>query len=333
MKKIIFQAVFLLLLVNSPVTYAQDVIDTIIIKDASFKQQTIYWKDCGFDEPHVGLQLGIGRAFKMVRQELTSPLQKNKCYTFSLKLRQSKAGQVGVDFPDIRVWGGNNLCQRSELLAQVGPVAYTDWKTYDFELSPRKDYAYLVIEAYTKTYLNPGPGRFRTTNKKRLYAGHVVMGHISDIYEMKCKEESILPKQKEIVKKAKKTKKIIMPELNKKVSKGQVMRIRNLVFDANSATLLQSGQSVLDELFDFLKENPTVEVELGGYTNNLCDTPYCDSLSEKRAQTVANFLVKKGITAKRITFKGYGKRNPIATNSTPEGRKTNQRVEVKILTQ
>jgi len=103
--------------------------------------------------------------------------------------------------------------------------------------------------------------------------------------------------------------------------------------DANSAVLSQDDLPVLDELYYFLIQNPSVNVELGGHTNNRCDTEYCNSLSEKRAKTIADYLIKKGIDAKRLQYKGYGKTNPIATNSTPEGRKTNQRVEVKILSQ
>jgi len=50
----------------------------------------------------------------------------------------------------------------------------------------------------------------------------------------------------------------------------------------------------------------------------------------KRAKAVANYLIKKGIKEKRVSFKGYGKRRPIATNATPSGRKKNQRVQIMI---
>jgi len=330
MKEIITRLAILLLVSIQSVS-AQDAIDTIVINDASFKQQATYWKDCGFSEPIVGLQRGLGRAYKMIRQELSKPLLKNKCYAFSLRIKQSKAGQAGMDFPNIRVWGGKNLCQRSELLAITGPVAYMAWNTYEFQLHPTQDYQFIVIEAYTKPRLNAERNYFSAVKDERSYSGHVVMGDISNLIEIQCPEEDLPIKEVEPV--AKKAKKVIMPELKKKVTKGQVMRLRNLGFDANSSKLLQGGQSVLDELFNFLKGNPSVNVELGGHTNNLCDTPYCNSLSEKRAKKVADYLINKGINSNRLKFKGYGKTNPIATNSTAEGRKTNQRVEVKILSQ
>jgi len=332
MKMII--ALFLLVLGSTQAGFTQKVIDTVLIKDASFEQQSRYWKDCGVGEPIAGLHLGSGKVYKMVRQRLSEPMLKDKCYTLTLKVKQSKLGNADVIFPNIRIWGGKNICQRSELIGKTGPVTFMTWTTYKFKLNPKEDLQYIILEAYVRPQITPGQGYFSKVGQKP-YAGHVILGHISNIYELECDDDDLKLLQVTVPEKVavEKTKKIIMPELNKKISKGQVMRIRNLHFDANSTQLLQSGQSVLDELFFFLKENPSVNVELGGHTNNLCDTPYCNSLSEKRAQAVVDYLVNKGIMSKRLKVKGYGKTNPIKSNSSVEGRKTNQRVEVKILSQ
>lgn len=72
-------------------------------------------------------------------------------------------------------------------------------------------------------------------------------------------------------------------------------------------------------------------MEIGGHTNGNCDHPYCDRLSQDRAKTVANYLIQKGISIDRVRFKGYGKRKPVASNATLQGRKKNQRVEITIL--
>lgn len=64
-----------------------------------------------------------------------------------------------------------------------------------------------------------------------------------------------------------------------------------------------------------------MRVEVGGHTNGLCDDEYCINLSKERAESVIKYLVGKGIDSSRMTAAGYGKKHPIASNDTPEGRK------------
>jgi outer membrane protein OmpA-like peptidoglycan-associated protein/sugar lactone lactonase YvrE len=112
---------------------------------------------------------------------------------------------------------------------------------------------------------------------------------------------------------------------------GQTMSIQKLQFDADSTRLREDARPVLDEIFGFLEENPTIVVEIGGHTNSLPPPEYCDSLSTSRARSVAEYLVNRGIAAERVYYKGYGKRDPLFSNKTEEGRRRNQRVEIKIL--
>ena len=117
----------------------------------------------------------------------------------------------------------------------------------------------------------------------------------------------------------------------KKIKVGQTIKIEKLYFKADSTNFNAESLPVLDELFDFLYKNRTVRVEVGGHTNNTPSTAYCDRLSSQRAKSVKDYLIGKGIDSTRITYKGYGKSNPIAGNSTKEGKQLNQRVEIKIL--
>ena len=80
-----------------------------------------------------------------------------------------------------------------------------------------------------------------------------------------------------------------------------------------------------------MKKNPQVVVEIGGHTNNRCDTEFCNKLSKDRAQAVVHYLERMGIPASQLAYRGYGKEYPVATNATPTGRRRNQRVELKIL--
>ena len=116
-----------------------------------------------------------------------------------------------------------------------------------------------------------------------------------------------------------------------KLNVGQTLRIDKLFFDADSTSFDEQSTGVLDEIFEFLTDNPSVVIEIGGHTNGLPPHDYCDRLSTSRAKSVALYLYRKGIPTDRISYRGYGKRNPIATNQTLQGRRKNQRVEIKIL--
>jgi len=116
-----------------------------------------------------------------------------------------------------------------------------------------------------------------------------------------------------------------------KIEVGQTLRINNLYFEADSSIVTEISHEVLNEVYDFLNENGKVVIEIGGHTNNNPTHAYSDKLSSARAENVAIYLYEKGISKERISFKGYGKRKPIATNNSLSGRKKNQRVEIKIL--
>jgi outer membrane protein OmpA-like peptidoglycan-associated protein/ligand-binding sensor domain-containing protein len=112
---------------------------------------------------------------------------------------------------------------------------------------------------------------------------------------------------------------------------GQTIRLDKLYFDADSATIKPASYAVMQEIYDFLSSNDKVTIEIGGHTNSLPEDEYCDRLSTARAKNIAEFLYEKGIPESQIAYKGYGKRQPIASNQTVEGRRRNQRVEIKII--
>jgi len=124
----------------------------------------------------------------------------------------------------------------------------------------------------------------------------------------------------------------VMPELTaSRLASGEPIRMEKIQLEADSINLNEEAIPSLDELFGFLYDNPTIAIEVSGHTNGLPADDYCDRISAERAETVANYLIEKGIEARRIVAKGYGKRKPIATNQTPEGRRRNQRVEIRLI--
>jgi outer membrane protein OmpA-like peptidoglycan-associated protein len=123
----------------------------------------------------------------------------------------------------------------------------------------------------------------------------------------------------------------VLKELTSAVSSGQTIQMQKLQFEADSSTIQESVKPLLNEIYIFLKDNPSIVVEIGGHTNNLPPDEYCDQLSTARARAVAEYMVAKGIPSDRVFYKGYGKRKPLFSNRTEDGRRRNQRVEIKIL--
>lgn len=113
---------------------------------------------------------------------------------------------------------------------------------------------------------------------------------------------------------------------------GTTVRLNNIFFDFNAATLRPESFPELDKVVSFLIQNRNISVEIGGHTDGQGSVEYNEKLSQGRAESVRKYLISEGIPSGRITAKGYGKSVPIATNDTDEGRQLNRRVEFKVLT-
>jgi OmpA-OmpF porin, OOP family len=111
------------------------------------------------------------------------------------------------------------------------------------------------------------------------------------------------------------------------------IRIReNILFETASAVIQPKSFPLLDEVYKVLKDHPEVgPVRIEGHTDNRGGRSYNLDLSNRRAQSVMNYLVKKGVENKRLRFRGYGFDKPVATNATPLGRAKNRRVVFHIL--
>ncbi len=111
---------------------------------------------------------------------------------------------------------------------------------------------------------------------------------------------------------------------------GNKVILKNIFFDTNKFSLKPTSQTELQKLIDFMTENPNLKVEILGHTDNVGDDKLNQLLSENRAKTVYNYLVKSGIPVNRLTFKGYGKTKPQAENTSETGRAANRRTEFMI---
>jgi OOP family OmpA-OmpF porin len=106
--------------------------------------------------------------------------------------------------------------------------------------------------------------------------------------------------------------------------------LKGINFDYNKWDIKPEYNSLLDENAKVLEDNPTMKVEIQGHTDGIGSQGYNQPLSEKRAGSVKAYFESKGISADRITSRGFGKSKPIATNDTPEGRAKNRRIDIVI---
>ncbi|MBY5958262.1 OmpA family protein [Membranicola marinus] len=427
------------------------------------------WSDCGFfDESppdvqpsgawgvfwpamdgktYLGMVARHNDTYESVGQRLNDILWAGTCYQISFFLCKSPvyfssvndiSGDEEKRSPvqnfvtpiKLRIWAGNDMCHKQELIGETGLVTNNEWERYHIKLSPKRgNYKYIFLEAYYET-----PTLFA-------YNGNILVDDASDIvalahcddklkeedpveapvvqiidpvekidtkemlYRLHAKIENVDSKERVFIAvndyeikdftfnpqtgafstylklaPGRNAIKVIgsnragtdtdstfirtidplaavnkVPEpINKPVSKpkttinaskykltnkdgesslkkGDIVNLEHLQFKADRSDLSRKDSMILDELFQFMQEYREVEIEIGGHTNSLPDGRECQKISQERAMAVATYLVERGIDFKRLTAMGYGKKYPIATNETPEGRKRNQRVEIKIL--
>ena len=312
---------------------------------------------------YMGMVVRDNDTQEAVSQRLMAPIEGGKCYEMSLFLARSETylsqGRSDddsestdmVDFTKpikLRIYGGNSYCQKAELLGETPLVENTDWKEYNLRFEPTTNHRFILIQAFYKT-----PTLFP-------YNGNILVDNLSDIVPIPCdkkpeplaavekpkkdkpkvKEPAVAvvapPKKnqsptkiKEPVKKVKKEK-IIKELASSGTKEGKVIKLQRLVFGMDQSEINEAAHDELDEIVAYLKANPVYKVEVRGHTNDRCDDIFCNKLSKERAESVASYLVKKGVATERLETVGYGKTKPVASNRYSAGRKKNQRVEIKL---
>ncbi len=297
---------------------------------------------------YLGMVVRDNDTREAVSQRLSSPMIADYCYSFSMWLCRSeiyKSMSQSTNEPanystpaKIRIYGANSYFDRGEVLVETTEITNTSWKEFSFDLKPKKDYAYFIIEACHKT-----PLLFP-------YNGNVLVDNLSVLTPRFCGKTlaaSSKPKTKPKPSTGTTTSGGVasvptsLPNAydepstktydRKRLKVGQTIGMEKLYFDADSTNLKRECIPVLDELYQFMSSNSDLSIEIGGHTNDVPPEEFCDRLSSARAKAVANYLTQKGISEERVKFKGYGKRQPLFPNVNSDNRRRNQRVEIKIL--
>lgn len=107
--------------------------------------------------------------------------------------------------------------------------------------------------------------------------------------------------------------------------------LSNINFATGKSVVDTRSSADLDKLIQFLKDNPTLKLEIQGHTDNVGSLASNNALSQKRANSIVDYLVKNGIEKQRLFAKGYGPTQPITDNTSTEGKAQNRRVEMKLM--
>ena len=117
----------------------------------------------------------------------------------------------------------------------------------------------------------------------------------------------------------------------KKVEVGIKVVLDHIFFETGKAILRPESEDALNQVLRFLQNNPSIRLEISGHTDNTGSLRINQKLSRDRASAVVNYLVGKGIPQEKLESRGYADTQPVANNSTSEGRTQNRRVEFKVL--
>jgi len=208
---------------------------------------------------------------------------------------------------------------------QPEPVTYLKGKIYDsksklplaakFELIDL-DTDELIIESYSSKKNGefliciPANRNYALNVNKEQYIFY------SDNFSLKNADETAMPFVKDIP--------------LSKIEKGNKVVLKNIFFETNSYVLKEQSKTELEKLISFLNNNISVNIEIGGHTDNVGSSEANKTLSENRAKAVNDYLVSNNIPSSRLSYKGYGEERPISDNNTENGRALNRRTEFII---
>jgi outer membrane protein OmpA-like peptidoglycan-associated protein len=113
-------------------------------------------------------------------------------------------------------------------------------------------------------------------------------------------------------------------------ARGLIVNMSDVLFDFNKYTLKPGAREKLAKIAGIMLAHPGLKLSIEGHTDSIGSEEYNQQLSEKRADEVRGYLASQGLSSEWISSHGFGKSQPVATNSTPEGRQRNRRVEIVV---
>ena len=120
---------------------------------------------------------------------------------------------------------------------------------------------------------------------------------------------------------------------NKNIVGKKICAVKQINFEFGKSTLTKSDKEYLSQIVDLMKKNEQLRIKINGHTDNVGSEEYNMNLSKNRSKAVYDYLIKSGISSKRLSYEYFGPSKPITDNDTEEGRATNRRVEFEIMNQ
>ena len=320
-------------------------------------------KQAQHGKTYLGMVTRDNETYESVGQQMTAAFVGGQCYELNLQLARSdtylsrsqrtKLPSNYVTPVVLRVYGGWSVCDRQEKLGQSEIVTNYDWSEYRFKLSPSKPYTHLVFEVYYKP------------QSMLPYNGNILLDNVKPLKPIDCDKDLSIPDEPteeppltlvdpdDDIETAPVVPRQVTPDpapatsptpapepeepkvkLGKTTAalkEGQIFRIENITFKANSAELEEQSTEALDELVGFLSANQNVIIEVGGHASYKASPAYANSLSDQRARSVVEWLKEHSVASNRMLPRGYGKTRPVCVTADADCNTRNQRVEVKIL--
>ncbi len=152
-------------------------------------------------------------------------------------------------------------------------------------------------------------------------------------YILQVEAEGYISKQIELILATNEAKEVIQNVRLEAIKVGAIVKLENVLFVKGTTKLLSSSYDELDLVAGMLLNNPSLIIELAGHTDSRGNATLNIQLSQKRVESVIDYLVEQGVGKDRLSGKGYGGAKPIAANTSEATRKLNRRVEFKIVKQ
>lgn len=314
-----------------------------------------FYGDCFFPKPHTGTgavgiitylpAVDIGHNYdfhELVVGQLRFPLQKGQEYEVSMFVQYSDstaidhleilyreghpivptaAGNLGVGFFFNKPrWRPDRDFVPQVVFKEAIVTRHGEWVKISQTFTADRAYLYFVIGNFGKDAETP------TTlpDPVRMDSLHATIEEFADrpkrIAYYCLDDISVRPAERPSAKSV----------LTKELEEKSMYVFKNVHFETGQWNLLPAALPELEALAEYLTEHPEKKAEIGGHTDAVGAAEDNRILSDKRAESVGQFLLEKGVGKERLTWKGYGEEQPVASNDSPNGRKENRRVEVKI---
>jgi outer membrane protein OmpA-like peptidoglycan-associated protein len=252
---------------------------------------------------------------------LKEPLKKGKKYQLMIDI---KAVDLSNCFSDLLVgFSGCSGCNSDLDVLQLSlpdslcdGSLYHNWLTLSKIFTAKGNESVFVISGgSTQDYLkiiNANPGKFCISPSQNSFKLMYFIDNIS-LTAIDSESDSLIS--------------VHLDSLNI----GQSIILQNIYFDFDKYVLLKESFPFLDKIAAYLKEKANVRILVSGHTDNVGTIEYNYELSNKRAKSIVDYLMNKGITQDRLQSAGLGSRFPVDSNDTDEGRHKNRRIEIKII--